>query len=94
MITSQIQLIADNLHNYQAKISGDDITVEMVEFLDTYGTITIKVHFCGKSWRTSVSFCNSILSLTNPEQKFLEEVLRATIKGNMVDWEQIQEFFS
>lgn len=90
MIRSQIQLIADNLHNFIFDKSGD-IYSAIKNFL---GSEKYYIQIIFGTDKTTLIVSGSVVGLTFHEQEFLCRVFEKCKENSFVDYEELAEIIS
>lgn len=90
MIRSQIQLIADSLHNYLIVQDGTSM-VACIGYgrYSNMEKLRVESRTCG----VRVYYNDGLLALTQHEEEFLSHVMIAA-KGNFIDYEELAEIIS
>lgn len=90
MIRSQIQLIADNLHNYHIEQDGTSM-ITCIGY-SKYSNIE-RLRIESRTYGVRMYYNEVLLALTQHEEEFLSHVMRAAT-GDFVDYEELAEIIS
>lgn len=90
MIRSQIQLIADNLHNFLLTKKGDIYSAKK-----NYSYAGLKyIEIVSSPEETTMNVSGYYMGLTLQEQEFLCRVLVKCVDYNFINYEELEELIS